>query len=796
MTIRTFVPLVGVLVLLLGAAHDDNVEWAGVTHVPWLDRAPLCPIDGEGFTVLFQTYHYDITAARVHVDDGVPVWVVAAFSQQRGPYDVWTANVPTTASTQLSYYIELTDGADTDYLGPAGMSDDPPAAGWLLDYDTNSHAPLGGTLTSDGGAVFRVWAPGASKANVAGEFNNWSTTSLPMSRSGGYFTRRVAPPVAANQMYKYVFNGDNWKTDARGRAMNQGSYDNTYLIDPFAHTWNDQDYWTPAFEDMVIYELHVGTFSGRNDGLNRLGRYRDVVDRHLDHLLALGVNAVELMPITEFDYHESWGYNPINQWAPENAYGSPEDLKYMIDVLHQNGIAVILDIVYNHFSPSGNFLWYYDGTQIYFANPAVQTPWGSQADFARPEARDYFADNVFHWLDEYHADGFRMDATRYMRDNWIFPAGQPEGWSLMQVINDRIDARKAQAISIAEELPNEPAITRATDAGGAGFDSQWHDQFNDDVRQEVFDAAYGDPEMWKIRDAINATDHPNKTHLVRYVESHDEADDTRLAVVIDGGDPYGKWAKGRSKLIQGLTILTPGIPMFLQGGEWMEDTPFGSGWGNRIDWSKATSRAPIVRFFRDVIAVRKSNCGFRSNAGFSIHHVDESDNVIALYRWCQPDNDLIVIASLNNSDLHDYRVGLPKDGTWYEILNSQAEVYLGNGSGNGGSVVSEAIPYDGMPYSAMLTVPEMGLLVLRYEDPPWLRGDLNCDGLVDFGDINPFVLALSNWPEWLARYPDCPLENADVNGDGQYGGANGFGDINPFVALLTQRCSGRPPCRP
>ena len=776
--------LLGLAVLLAGAGHDNNVEWSGVSHIAWLDRAPLCPINGESFVVSFQTYHYDITSAQVYVTAGSSSWVAAGYSHTSGPYDIWTATVPASAPTgQLSYWIALTDGTLTDYLSPSGMSHTVPGSGWVLDFATLGHAPLGGTLTSDGGAAFKVWAANATTANVAGQFNGWSSTTLPMTKSGAYFTRKVAAPVSANQQYKYVFNGSTWKTDARGRAQNPSDNDNTYIVNPDAYTWGDQSYSTGAFEDMVIYELHVGTFSGYNDGLNRMGRFRDVVDTHLDHLLYLGVTAVELMPPTEFDYYESWGYNPVNNWAPENAYGSPADFKYMIDTLHQNGIAVLMDVCFNHFSNSGNFLWNYDSTQIYFDNPAVQTPWGSQAAFWKQEVKDYFADAILHWLDEYHIDGFRMDATRYMRDNYIFPGGQSSGWSLMQYINNNIDNRKVQAISIAEELPNEPMITTATGSGGAGFDAQWHMAFRDAVRQATFDAAYGNPNMSAVAGAINDATYPSKTTCVRYIESHDEAGNgDRLPVTIDSGDHYSVWVKGRGKLAQGLTILAPGIPMFLQGGEWLEDIKFGSSVGNRIDWSKAVGRAGITQFFHDLIAIRKENCGFRSNAGFQVHHVDDTNNVIAFHRWCDNGNDLIIVASFNNSDLYNYTIGFAQTGTWYEILNSQASAYLGNNVGNGGSVVANGGSYDGLPTSASITIPQMGLLVFRYNVPPPIRGDTNCDGIISYGDINPFVIALQGQSVYEAAYPNCRWLNADTNGDGTVN----YGDINPFVVCLTQ----------
>ncbi len=754
-------PLLALALLLPAAAHDDNVEWNGVSHIDWLERSPICPIDGESFTVAFQTYHYDIESANVHVSsNGLPLWVVGAdFSHQRGSYDVWTATIPDSSvfGTTLEYYIELIDGSDNDYLGPPGlgangMSDTPPASGWTLDFVTNSHAPLGATLTSDGGAVFGVWAPGVDPATLRGDFNGWAEE--PMVAVGEHRFVHVPDVIAADE-YKFYFNDVHWQEDARYRTVNRDApYNfNSVIVDPTAYVWGDDGFTIPPFEEMVIYELHVGTFSGLNDGLNRMGLYRDVVDTHLDDLLYLGVNVVELMPITEFNYYESWGYNPVNNWAPEEAYGSPDDLKYMIDVLHRNGIAVLLDVVYNHFATEGNYLWGYeasDWSKIYFdvtgGSPDCDPGWGAQAAFWKQGVRDYYEQNVLFWLEEYHVDGFRMDATKFMRP----PDGcyDPEGWDIMQNINNSIDARKLNAISIAEELPDDGWATKVTSENGAGFDSQWHDEYKYAIRSAVFAAAGGTPDMGRLAAAIAGqlndgmgyiTDWGQTlTQVVNYIESHDEGgkvDETgeRLAVSIDSGDHYSKWVKGRSKLAQGLTILAPGIPIFLQGGEWLEDIQFGCSWDYRIDWGKAVSRSAIVLFFRDVIKVRKSNCTVRSDAGFSVYHLNDADDVIAFTRG--DDQELVVVASLHNSDLNNYRIGFPAHGTWYEILNSQAGDYLGNGSGNGGSIYTdEDYTHNGLPHSAEITVPEMGLLVFRYEDPLGRDADLDDDGHVDLFD--------------------------------------------------------------
>jgi len=738
--------LLGLVILLLGAGHDNNVEWAGVTHIDWMERRPLCPVDGESFTISFQTYHYDLTAAGVWIDGSTRI--PAEFLHRRGPYDVWTATIPESSPTGiLSYYIELTDGSDTDYLGPGGMSTTLPAESWTLDMLTASHAPMGATLTSDSGAVFKLWAPPPSWypqgdwISVRGDFSGWNCA--PLGHDGDYVWFSRVPGVAAGDGYKYYFwddacgsNGWDYHEDARYRYVNRGQYNNSVVFDPLTYAWSHQHITPPPFEEMVVYEMQVGTFSGRNDGLNRMGRYRDVVDQHLDHLRYIGVNVVELMPITEFDGYEGWGYNPVNNWAPEEAFGDPNDLKYMIDRLHQAGIAVVLDIVYNHFSTGGNYVWDY-GDWTYFdvtegGAAGCDTGWGAQAAFWRQEVRDYYADNVLFWLEEYGVDGFRMDATRWMRPGYDNHGCYEEGTWLMQQINDRIDARNVGAISIAEELPNSTWITQAT-PGGAGFDAQWHDQFNDSIRAEVFAAARGqNPSMNAVASAIIAWGYDG-AELVRYVESHDEAggdgsgdDDRRLAVSIDPANPYSAKAKGLSKLAQGLTMLVPGIPMFLQGGEWMEDTKFGGGWNERIDWSKAVTRPETTLFFHDVIGVRKSNCALRADAPSNVYEINDTGDVVAFTRGAS--SEIVVIANFSGTDYSDYGLAFPDNGTWYEILNSQASAYGGNGSGNGGQLSVSG-------NWAQVVVPRWSIVVLRHEDPPGRSTDFDADGDTDLLDF-------------------------------------------------------------
>ncbi|MFO7914312.1 MAG: alpha amylase C-terminal domain-containing protein [Candidatus Krumholzibacteriales bacterium] len=700
------------------AAPDNNIEWNGVSHIWFQDRRPLCPVSNQAFSVRFQAYRNDLTSARIYLDDGGSAsWITASVAGRRGPYDIWEGAVPATSSaTGVSYYIELTDGTDTDYLSVSGVSDGVPAdGGWALNFNTLEHAPFGATPAT-GGVVFRVWAPGATSCYIRGDFNSWGLTDQ-MDRAGDDFIAFV-PGAAAGQEYKYYFEpGDIWKADARARAFNSGSFMNSIIEDPFGYNWVVEDFDTPELDQMIVYQLHVGTFAGRNDPYDwapHPSRYIDVGERAA-HLAELGVNTVMLNPITEFPGDLSGGYNPVSSYAPEWAYGQADRVKYMVDLLHQNGIAVLLDIVWNHVSYSDNYLWYYDGTQIYFDDPVVETPWGSQADLDRQEVRDYYLHSALHWLEEYNIDGFRMDATDYM-------TLQGGGWSLMQELNDLVDNRFADRVMIAEQLPDDDWVTRPTGIGGAGFDSQYFDYFVDSIREEIFDAALGDPEMWKIRDIINGGGtYLSGSRAFNYMELHDEAWEMsggqRMVKDIDTTYPHDdQYARGRVKLGQGVVNFAPGIPAFLMGLDWLEDTDFGSGSENRIDWSKKTEYNDHFTFFKDMIELRK-NSAFHADASHTVFHINEGGNVIGFRRW-DSGADFVVIANFSNTDYSDYRIGVPEAGSWYEQLNSQDSYYGGSGPTNCGPLGSEAVSYDGYSQSITLNLAPMALVVIQYAPAP------------------------------------------------------------------------------
>jgi 1,4-alpha-glucan branching enzyme len=700
------------------AGPDNNVEWGGISHIAFLDRTPPCPLAGQPFAVRVQAWADDLTSVRVRIEDGGATYVSASPIGTRGPYDVWEAQVPAPAGSSIEFVFELNDGTDTDYLGPDGVSDGLPPSGFAMDFATLSHAPYGSTPTEGGGVVFKVWSPNRTVCHVRGEFNGWGTSD-PMNHVGDDFILHV-PAAADRDMYKYYFQNSTWNTDARARALNPGDNYNAFVEDPTRYAWLVNDFEVPDFEEMVVYQLHVGTFAGLNDPYGSApfpAKYVNVAGR-ADHLAELGINVVQLCPITEFPWDYSAGYNPVTQWAPESYYGDPDDVRAMVDALHEHGIAVIHDIVWNHFSYSDNYLWYYDGTQYYFDDPAVGTPWGSQADFDSDGVRRWFIESAHMWLGEYRMDGFRMDATEYMN---IYPQ-EAAGWSLMQWLNDEMDRRWIDKINIAEQLPDDSWITRPTSLGGAGFDAQYYDHFTDRLREEIIDAALGDPEMWVIADILDGSgEYLSGRHVLNYFELHDEAwpssGGQRMVKTIDTTAPHDdQYAKGRVKLAQGIVLTAPGIPAILQGTEWLEDNDFGTDAGNRIDWSHKTTYSGIFDYFSDIIHLRTSNPALRADAGIEIFHVNDASNIIAFRRTDYGGNDIVVVANFSNTDFGSYRFGVPLNEDWAEVMNSQDSTYIGSGPTNPGTITPDPIARDGYSQSVEIALARMALVILTPAD--------------------------------------------------------------------------------
>lgn len=587
-----------------------------------------------------------------------------------------------------------------------------------------------GAVVYDGGVAFRVWAPHADEVSVVGEFNGWSVTADPLVSDGaGYWSAAVTGAAAGNR-YRFVLRSGEatlWRNDPYARAVTHSGGDSIVCDTTF--DWGNADYRTPAWNELVIYELHVGTFNDAPGGVP--GSFASVLNR-LDYLGDLGVNAVELMPSAEFATDFSWGYNPAHIFAIETAYGGPGALKELIRAAHERGIAVILDVVYNHFGPSDLDMWRFDGWSqndrggIYFYNDGrSQTPWGdTRPDYGRPEVCEFLVDNARQWLEEFRADGLRWDATAYIRNiygNEGDPQHDvPDGWRLMQRINDETDARQPWKLHIAEDLRDNPWITTSTGAGGAGFDSQWAADFVHPVRRVLVETADGGRSMTALRDAIAGHD-SDAFRRVLYTESHDEVANgkARLPEEIAPGDAGSIYARKRSTLGAALVMTAPGIPMIFQGQEILEDAWFHD--DDPIDWAKEQTYARILDLYRDLIHLRRNwHDTTRGMQGqhVNVHHVNDDDNVVAFHRWDRggPRDDVIVVVNVADRRHDSYRIGLPRAGVWKVRLNSDWVGYSPDFDNHPGyDTATDPQPRDGMPYSANVGIGRYAAMVLSQD---------------------------------------------------------------------------------
>ncbi len=577
-----------------------------------------------------------------------------------------------------------------------------------------------GAIPHDGGATFRVWAPYAQAVAVVGDFNDWERDRHPLTPEGdGYWSVDVAgvKPGHEYQLALVGVNGEDLlRIDPYARDVTH-SVGNAVVAD-LAFDWEGDDFQMPPFHELVIYELHIGTFNDTPGGTP--GDLSTAASR-LPYLAELGVNAVQLMPPVEFAADFSWGYNPAHPFAVESAYGGPRELKRFIREAHRCGIAVIFDVVYNHFGPSDLDLWQFDGWSedgmggIYFYNDwRANTPWGdTRPDYGRPEVRRYIRDNALFWLEEYHADGLRWDATAYIRNvrgiDHDPGADLTEGWDLMRWVNDEINARQPWKISIAEDLKSEPAITRPTAEGGAGFDSQWDPQFVHPVREALITQHDGDRNMEAVAAAIRHAYDGDHVRRVIYTESHDEVANgkARVPEEIWPANADSWHSKKRSTLGAALVFTSPGIPMIFQGQEFLEDMWFQD--GDPIDWDKRERFEGIVHLYRDLVRLRRADPATRGLRGrnTNVFHANDWDKVIAFHRWEEggPGDDVVVVANFADRAHAGYRVGFPHAGMWRVRFNGDWAGYDPEfGDHPGFDVEAVAEPHDGLPASAAVPI--------------------------------------------------------------------------------------------
>ena len=558
-------------------------------------------------------------------------------------------------------------------------------------------AQLGmGAIPYVGGVGFRVWAKFASAVNVAGTFNNWSDTATPLTLEGNGYWSTDVPGAAVGDEYKFVITNPAtvvpWKKDPYAHAMDVTKNGNSIIADT-AFAWTAMNYSTPNWDEIVIYELHVGSFLFDPASPSGRGSFTTVISK-LPYLADLGINVIHVMPAAEFPSSYSAGYNPSDIFAIEVNYGGPKGFHALVEAAHALGIAVIFDVVYNHLGPNDLDLWVFDGWSqnnlggIYFYNDArCATPWAdTRPDYGRGEVRQFLRDNALFWLQQHQCDGLRFDATGWIRnvDGYNNDPNDDisDGWGLLQWINGEIQSRQPWKITIAEDMQDNEYITKNQGMGGAGFGSQWGAAFVHTVRTAAKlpdDAARN---MTALAGVMGQRYNRDALQRVVYSESHDEDyyanGNARLPEQIWPGNADSFYAQKRSTLVATLVFTAPGIPMIFMGQEFLTWGAWSD--GVELDWSNADRFPGIINLYRDLIHLRRNwhnNTRGLRGQNINVYHVNDTDKVIAFHRWDNggAGDDVVVIANFANRSYHSYSVGLPRAGLWRVRFNGDWNGY-------------------------------------------------------------------------------------------------------------------------
>ncbi len=625
----------------------------------------------------------------------------------------------------------------------------------------DDQTPMGANLVADG-ATFRVWAPKACSVHVIGEFNDRQRHDANMLNPDGRgFWRGFLPGVEDRQRYLFYVVGEGSegpKRDPYAREL-ETPFPGDCIIRKTDFPWHETGYVTPLFHNFVIYQLHVGTFFTPQLP-NRGGTFLDVA-RKIPHLAELGVTAIQLLPIQEFQTAFSLGYNGTDYFSPEMDFavdvadlaryvadanhlldakglrrydivdlrGEMNQLKALIDLCHIYGIAVLLDVVYNH--AGGEFgdqsLYFFDrqsetggrANSLYFGHG--EHAGGLVFDFGKPEVRDFLIQNARFFLDEYQVDGFRYDQVSVIDHD-----GAPHGWSFCQDLTSTLQFHQARALQHAEYWNVNPYIVKPP-REGAGFDTTLTDGLRVALRDVIGNASRPDERplnMSGLARSLWPDGFSAHWHFVQGPENHDivyRDREQRIARLGDPSNPRSWYARSRARVATGLSLTAPGIPMLFMGQEFLEDKQWADDFethaGLLLYWAGLNrgdkQMLDHLRFTRELIALRWRYPGLRGQ-GFRVIHANDQNRVLAFQRWVEGEgHDIVVVINLATDHRYDYRLGFPTAGRWQEIFNS--DVYENwvnpDTKGNGGEVFADQIPLHGFRASASLILPANSLLV-------------------------------------------------------------------------------------
>ncbi|MGH8906562.1 MAG: 1,4-alpha-glucan branching protein GlgB [Egibacteraceae bacterium] len=587
------------------------------------------------------------------------------------------------------------------------------------------------------GTAFSVWAPNARAVRLIGDFNSWDGRLYPMRLLGSSgIWELFMPGVGPGTLYKYEIIGGDGRLTTRAdphafaAELPPGTASRVFRS---TYAWSDEAWLDDrsrralATSPMSIYEVHLGSWR-RKDGLP-LG-YRELAVELADHVIELGFTHVELLPVAEHPYGGSWGYQVTGYFAPTARYGSPDDFRALVDCLHQRGIGVLVDWVPAHFPRDAWALARFDGTALYEHGDPRQgehPDWGTLVfNFGRHEVRNFLISNALYWLNELHVDGLRVDAVASMlyldysrnEGEWVPNVyGGRENLEAIEFIKEMNIAaygRNPGIANVAEESTAWPSVSRPTHLGGLGFGFKWNMGWMHDTLE------------YFSKDPFHRRHHHNQLtfgFLYAWSEnfilplSHDEVVHGKRSLLDKmPGDRWQKFANLRA--LYGWMWGHPGKQLLFMGGEFGQWREWAE--GGELDWHllDETDHAGLMRLVGDLNRIYRAQPALWERdadpSGFQWIDPDNADeNILAFLRYGEDGSPpLACIANLSPVPRPRFRVGLPHPGVWDEALNTDARIYGGTNTGNGGSVTATDIPSHGLPASAELTLPPLATLWL------------------------------------------------------------------------------------
>ncbi|HZU70744.1 MAG TPA: 1,4-alpha-glucan branching protein GlgB [Ktedonobacteraceae bacterium] len=604
------------------------------------------------------------------------------------------------------------------------------------------------------GVNFAVWAPNARTVSVIGDFNGWNRSAHPMHlrHNDLGIWECFIPGLKEGIIYKYaILSRYNHyaidKTDPYGFAFELRPNNASIVASIHQHQWGD-DAWMDQrgrHQDLnapiSIYEVHLGSWKHiperHVEGApeeDRFLTYRELAVELAQYVKDMGFTHIELMPITEYPYDGSWGYQVTGYYAPTSRFGTPEDFQYFVDYMHQQGIGVFLDWVPSHFPKDGYALSYFDGTHLYEyadSRKGEHKEWGTYVfDYGRSEVRNFLIASALFWLREYHIDGLRVDAVAsmlyldYMRRSGEWVTNQYggrehlEAVNFLRQLNEAVYAEQPGTATIAEESTSWPLVTRPTYVGGLGFTFKWNMGWMHDMLEYMH------------LDPIYRRYHHNYitfSLMYAYSEnfilplSHDEVVHIKGSLINKmPGDLWQRFASIRAFF--GYMWGHPGKKLLFMGGEFGQWSEWN--FKESLDWHlleppSSPFHAQLRDFVRDLNALYQKEPAFTvldtDPEGFLWIDPHDSDNSVISFmrRSHKAEDTLLFVCNFTPIPRHGYRLGVPRAGEYYEIMNSDAQRYGGSGLENKQPMPSGPIYWQSCPHSILLTLPPLSTVILK-----------------------------------------------------------------------------------